>query len=60
MIWALKSHLNENFVVQLAKAGVKAPVLHPEPLPDWFPGFSGLSQEDTEVQEDTEAQEPVG
>jgi len=42
----VKSELN-GLIVGMAMSGQQPPELHPEPLPDWYPGFLGLWKEDT-------------
>ena len=38
-LWAVKSRLND-LMVGMAAYGQQPPELHPEPLPDWYPGLS--------------------
>jgi hypothetical protein len=38
-LWAVKSRLND-LMVGMAASGQQPPELHPEPLPDWWPGLS--------------------
>ena len=44
-LWGLKATL-KNKISLMAESGMAPPNMHPDPLPDWFPGFMGLWQED--------------
>ena len=37
-VWGLKATL-KNKISLMAESGMAPPNLHPEPLPDWWPGF---------------------